>query len=207
MLAGLAFGAWFGARWFAAEPGSAEDVYARIRIGMGQEQVVEVLRTYHDSSIDGLSAQGTTKDGLSWRINPIKGLLFEDLPPPQQVAQGVLKVWDNDGREVEVVLGPGGKVAGKGLMPGVLAFRMDKVRRALTSARLDLLTRSWWSEQLRKADRSLRHKSLYIALCLAAAFVLASVWILRCRGSLGRKSQVQIEASTQSKNKGWHALR
>jgi hypothetical protein len=106
--------------------------------------------------------------------------LFEDLPPPQEVARCVLTVSDDYGREVELVLGPGGVVSGKRLSPGVWEERLHSASRALGDAATDLASGSWWWGQLRKACRSLQ-RGRYAGPCLAAAFLLVSVWVLRRR--------------------------
>lgn len=41
-------------------------MFARIRIGMSQEEAVAVLRTYDPYKIDGAYSEGTTKQGHSW---------------------------------------------------------------------------------------------------------------------------------------------
>jgi hypothetical protein len=188
----LVGGAWSGLRWFAAEPGSAEDVFARIRVGMSQEEAVAALRTYDPDNIDGVYSEGTTKGGRSWTGINISGKLFEDLPPPQEVAHCVLTVSDEDGRDVEVVLGPGGIVSDKNLSPGVWQWRLQKAHRVLTRASEDLVSGSWWGEQLRKASRSLHRRREYLLPCLAAILLLVSAWVFRRRRR--RKEDIQKKA-------------
>src|SRR5262249_7091678 len=83
----LGVGAWCGSRWLAAETGSAEDVFARIRVGMSQEEAVAVLRTYNPDIIDGVYARGKTRRGVSWSGTNLVGETIADLPPPQEVEQ------------------------------------------------------------------------------------------------------------------------
>jgi hypothetical protein len=142
---------------------------------------VAVLRTYHPYNIGGLHSEGATKDGRAWGGTYLEGPLFEDLPPPQEIAHCVLNVWDNNDQEVEVILGPGGIVSGTRLSPGVSQFRLNRVCHALARARTDLLSGWWWNDQLRKDHRSLRRRWHYVAPCLAVGLLLASAWILRRR--------------------------
>jgi len=181
LLLGLAVGAWCGSRWLAAEPGSSEDVFARIRVGMSQEEAVAVLRTYAPYKIDGAYSEGTTKQGHSWtRINVCHDL-YAELPPPQEVVRCILTVYGEDGREVEVVLGHGGIVADKRLSPGAWQYRLQETHRVLDRAASDLISGSWWREQLHKASRSLRHRRRYAVPCLAVVLVMVSAWVLRRR--------------------------
>jgi hypothetical protein len=180
LLFGLAIGAWWGYRWLSAEPGSLEEGFARIRIGMSRDEAVSVLRACDPYKIDGLHSEGTTKEGRSWAGTNIEGELFEDLPPPEEIAHCVFGVWDNEGRDLEVVLGPGGIVSGKRLSPGVWEYRWHEARLVLTRAAADLVSGSWWGEQVHKAFRSLRRR-WYAGPCLAAVFLLVSMWVLRRR--------------------------
>ena len=193
LLFGLAIGAWFGSRWLVAEPGSPENVFARIRIGMGKDEAVAVLRTYHPNNIDTIYAEGTTKEGRGWTGTKLYGPSFEDLPPAQEIAHCELRVSDENGRDVEVVLGPGGIVLGKRLTPGVWQYRLDSGCVALGHAKHDLLSGSWWNDQRHKTYRSLVRNRQYVAPCLATGLLLASVWILRRRIARCWLSQAQTK--------------
>ncbi len=57
----LAIGSWLALRWLVPKPGSSEEVYGRIRIGMTRDEAVAVLRT-HDS-IEDVYCEGETKGG------------------------------------------------------------------------------------------------------------------------------------------------
>jgi hypothetical protein len=160
---------------------------------MDQKEAVAVLRTWAPSSIDGAYSEGTTTQGRSWARLNISNPLFEDLPPPQEVARCVLTVSDDSGREIEVVLGPGGVVSGKRLSPGVWQERLHRASRALGDAATDLASGSWWGEQLRKACRSLQRRR-YAGPCLAAAFLLVSVWVLRRRRARYRVRRAEPES-------------
>jgi hypothetical protein len=108
------------------------------------------------AGIDSLSAKGTTRAGASWAGTSLEGPWFKDLPPGPEIAQCVLTIWDNEGREVEVTLGPGGIVTGKRLSPGAWQYRLDLARNALARGVTDLSRSRWWSDQFHKADRSVR---------------------------------------------------
>jgi hypothetical protein len=179
-LLGLAVGAWGISRWLAAEPGSAEDVFSRIRVGMTQEEAVAILRTYDPGRIDGVYAEGTTRQGRSWSGTSLFGDSFADLPPPEDTARCVLTVTDDDCWEVEVVLGPGGIVSGKHISPGVWEYRLREACRVVTLAAADVVSGSWWGEQYRKTCRSLR-RGRYARPCLVVVLVLVSAWALRRR--------------------------
>jgi hypothetical protein len=181
LLFGLAIGAWWGFRWLSPEPGSLEDGFARIRLGMSRDEAVSVLRTCDPYNIDGVYSEGTTKQGRSWAGTKLVGDLFDDLPPPQEIAHCVLGVSDNDGREVEIVLGAGGIVSGKHLSPGVWQYRVHEAYRVLTRAAADLVSRSWWGEQLHKTSRSIHRRRRYALPCLGVVLLLVSAWVLRRR--------------------------
>ncbi len=114
------------------------------------KEAVSILRASNPYNIDGHYAEGTTVEGRSWAGTKLDGPLFADLPPAPEIAHCVLTVLDSGGREVEVVLGPGGTVSGKRLAPGALQYRLDKVWRALARAGTDLGSGNWWGEQLHK---------------------------------------------------------
>src|SRR5438309_448020 len=92
-LGALAVVAWLGSRWLAAEPGSARDVFSRLRVGMTQDEAVRVLRTHN--SIDGAYSEGMTRDGRPFGALHLRCPLFGDLPPAGEVERCVLTVSDN----------------------------------------------------------------------------------------------------------------
>jgi hypothetical protein len=160
----VAVAAVFGSRWLAPVPGSSEDVLARVRVGMSQQEAVAVLQTHNH--IDGLAFSGRTKSGQTLgRLHDS----FKDLPPPQEIDHGVLTVLDSDGRELEIVLGPGGTVSQKRLTPGVWAYRLEKVGRAVRD-------RNYY---LAKVRHSLAKRAHPIGLGFAAGMVVLSAWKLR----------------------------
>jgi hypothetical protein len=177
LVSGLAIGPWFVCRWTAPEPGWSEDVFARVRIGMSRDETVAVLRTHNGT--DGLYSEGATSDGRSW--SHLESPSFEGLPPAQEIAHGTLTVGGDDGREIEVILGPGGFVSDKRLSPGVWQYRLDRTCHALACARHDVSSERWWDDQLRKTEHSLRRRRQYVAPCLAAGLLLTSAWAVRRR--------------------------
>lgn len=204
LLLSLAVAAWCGSRWFDAEPGSAEDVFARIRIGMSQEEAVAVLRTYDHYKIDGAYSEGTTKQEHSWsRIDMCRDL-YKDLPSPQEVVRCLLTVNVEDGREIEVALGHGGIVADKRLSPDVWQYRLQQTHRVLDRASSDLISGSWWREQLRKASRSLRHRRQYSVPFLAVVLVMVPAWVLRRRRA--RLGLNQARASAPPRDQRFHRV-
>jgi hypothetical protein len=187
LLLGLVILGWCGSRWLAAEPGSAEEMYADVRIGMTRDEVVAIFRT-HWYIIDGLYSEGTTLGEHSWSRCHVTGPAFHDLPPSSEVRHCVLTVLDRTGREVEVVIGADGLVSDKRITPGVLRDRLDGASRALAGAAEDLSSEAWWRQQARKMSRSMRWKWPYLAICAVVGVVLASAWLLR-RG-LGRAEPI-----------------
>ncbi len=182
LLLGLAIGAWLGSGWVTAEPGSSEDVFTRVRIGMSQDEAVAVLRTYAPDNIDTPYVEGVTKDGRLWAgTDIIHGAWFQNLPPSQEIAHCALGVWDTDGRKVEVILGPGGIVSHKRLSPCMWQYRLEKVEDAVARASTDLSSGLWWNDQRHKIYRSVRRRWHHIAPSLGAVLLLASVWSLRCK--------------------------
>ncbi len=191
LLCGVAVVTWFGWRWLAPKPGSSEDVFSRIRVGMSQNEAVAILRTYDDSYNDGVYSWGVTKDGRSLDRMHVGSPLFHDLPPPQEIEHCVLEVDDagEDGQEVKIILGRGGIVTGKQLSPGVWEKRQNKIRRALFSpdeweyrlhkVQRELFTLKVWKGRLRKFRRVLRHREDYVAMFLGAGLLLGSAWTAR----------------------------
>jgi hypothetical protein len=92
-----------------APPGSLDDLYSRVQVGMTQWEVVALIWGCRD--VDGCYFKGVTKGGESFADFGIKSL--DELPPPQDVRRCVLRVEDTEGWEVEVTLGPGGVVTCK----------------------------------------------------------------------------------------------
>lgn len=177
---------WLGCSWLAPEPGSSEDVFARVQIGMNQEEAVAVLRSYSPDTTEGHYSTGTTKDGRSLdRFHPERPA-FESLPSPDEIEYCVLTVDDKDGRMVEIILSRGGTVSGKRLSPGIWEYRVDKVHRAIARVRYDLLGRSWWEDQLHKVHRSLRRNGITSRWVWLLGLVLLAVWTLR-RGKTRRR--------------------
>src|SRR6266849_4303759 len=85
LVLGLELAVWLGSKWLSAAPGSSEDVFARLRIGMTKEEVVAVLRSYDLHKIEGFSAAGETKSGHFWAGSHLEGPLFNDLPPSHEI--------------------------------------------------------------------------------------------------------------------------
>jgi hypothetical protein len=177
-----AIGSWFETQWLASDPGSSEDIFKRLQVGMTQREAVTVIRTYNPYTVEGLYSEGTTTDGQSFSSVRFRLPFFDDLPPPHQIKSCLLSVCANDGRDLDIVLGPGGIVSAKSISPGVWEHRVDRVLDTLDRARTDLLSGLWWRDQLRKSYHSIR-----VRIFLAAVLLLASVWIIRRRASLRRK--------------------
>jgi hypothetical protein len=192
---GLALAAWYGSRWLAAEPGSSEDVFARIRIGMRQDEAVAVLRS-HDR-VDGRYVEGTTTAGRSWAGTSVFGPSFEDLPPAGEITRCVLTVMDNEGRDIGVTLGPGGTVSGRRLSPGVWEYRWRRICRAAADAKTDLLSASWWQAQPHKLHRSLRARWRSIVLAVGLGVSMTSAWVWRRWKQ--RRSTVQGKADESTR--------
>jgi hypothetical protein len=93
------------------QPGSLEDLFARIRPGMTQHEAVAVLRTYNAKNIDCIGALGVTKEGR--HFGSIGESTFDDLPAAREVQHCELSVADEDGRSLDVILGPDGLVVSK----------------------------------------------------------------------------------------------
>jgi hypothetical protein len=98
-------------------PGSPEDIFSRIRVGMSQQEAVAVLKASDWNREPGWWSSCSTKDGRSFGNHGIDA--FNDLPSSKEIEQGVLRVHFDDGAgpEVEVFLGRGGTVTGKRLIP------------------------------------------------------------------------------------------
>lgn len=184
--------AWFGFSWLAPEPGSSEDVFAHVQIGMCKDEAVAVLRSYSPYTTEGHYSAGTTKDGRSLdRFHPERPY-FESLPPSEEIEYCVLTVDDKDGRTVEIILGPDGVVSGKRLSPGVWEDRVDKVHRAMAYARDDLLNGLWWEDQLQKVHRSLRRNGIASRWVWLPGLLLVTVWTLR-HGRAEKKKKTGTE--------------
>lgn len=140
--------------WPAATPGSLKEAFARVRIGMSQEQTVDILETF-GNSIDSFFAEDAITEGHSWTsgAGPLK-----NLPPSHEIAHGVLTISDAEGRDVTIKLGSDGVVSDKQLTPGVWQYRLDKACRTLVRAESDVLTGAWWKDQLHKTKRSLHRR-------------------------------------------------
>jgi hypothetical protein len=141
---------------------------------MTQAEAVAVIRTYNPYTVEGLYSEGTTTNGRPFSSVRFRVPFFDDLLPPQDIGSCVLSVCANDGRDLEVVLGPGGIVTAKNISPGIWEHRVDKVLGTLVRTKADLLSGSWWRDQLRKSSRSIR-----VRIFLAAMLLLASVWTIR----------------------------
>jgi hypothetical protein len=160
-LCGLAVAVWFGWRWLDKSLGNSEEVFARVRVGMSQPEVVEVLRTFEASS--GRCSWGATVDGRSFQTFHYGNPALDDLPPPGEIQYCVMNALDSYGREIEVNLGPGGIVSDKCLSPGVWEYRWDKAYRELRD----------------KPYCALLYKYRYVALGVTAGLLLTSIWMLR----------------------------
>jgi hypothetical protein len=107
---GLLFGivlVWSDSPLTPPAPGSMQDVFAQVRVGMARDEAVTILKTY-DGQIDCIYVSGTLMDGRSF-----SDLGFNGLPPAAEIDQGVLTLADEYCESVEVVFGPGGIVTAK----------------------------------------------------------------------------------------------
>ena len=106
LLVGVVLG-WSYARWTDPSPGSLEDVFLHIQVGMSQRQTVTVLETLND--LDSMYYRGITKDG-----QPFSACCsWAGLPSPEDIKCAEVEVCDNSGRSFFVYLGRGGIVIGK----------------------------------------------------------------------------------------------
>jgi hypothetical protein len=156
----MTIAAWFGWCWLTKGEGNSEEVFSRLRVGMGQQEAVEILQAFEASS--STYSRGVTTDGREFDF--LSGVpSMDDLPSPGEIKYCILEAEDNLGREIKVTLGPGGIVSSKRLSPGIWKLRRDKAYRELRD----------------KPYEKLLHKYRYIALSLAALLVLALAWTLR----------------------------
>lgn len=107
---GWLMGTWFFFLAPAPVPGSLEDTYSRIQVGMSRQEVVRLLLA--SPATDVMSVEGRLKGGgrfsfyLGW-VN------VNDIPAPEETKECVFNVEDSEGWEVVVVVGQGGTVTGK----------------------------------------------------------------------------------------------
>jgi hypothetical protein len=92
-----------------APPGSVEELFSQIEVGMTQQQAVALYLGCENG--DYCFSNGITKDGSSFGHIGSKPL--SQLPPPQEILCCVLLMGDTDGFEVKVTIGPGGVVTRK----------------------------------------------------------------------------------------------
>src|SRR5690349_7803788 len=62
---------WHCLRWLTSQPGSTEEMFARIQIGMSQFEAVAVIRCYDqfdDSTIESVMSWGATKNGQPFNL-------------------------------------------------------------------------------------------------------------------------------------------
>jgi hypothetical protein len=151
----------FGLQSFAKSEGNAEPTFSRIRLGMSQQEVVQVLLAFDASS--GRHSRGVTTNGREFVTFHYGHPSMDDLSAPEQMASCVLTAMDSYGREIDVTLGPGGVVVGKRLSPGVWEYRWHKAYRELRD----------------KPYRALLYKYRFGALALLVGLLLTSTWVLR----------------------------
>ncbi len=108
LLGAVAVGLWLGGGvLFPPRPGSVEDVYASLRVGMRRGEAIMVLESC--DPVETVNYHGTTKDGRRYS----GGITWKWLPPPDQTADGVIDCFTNDGDDLYVYLGPDSIVTGK----------------------------------------------------------------------------------------------
>jgi hypothetical protein len=150
---------------------------------MTQDEAVAVLQSYSVYTNDGnytiysFYSAGRTKDGRS--LDSFEGAgggwrFFSHIPPPEAIEHCVLTFYHDDGRKLEITLGPGGIVAEKRLTPAVWADPVYIAKPVL----LRLLSWRCWVCQVRNIEPSLRHKWHYIGMALAGGFLVMFVWKL-----------------------------
>lgn len=100
---------WFGYLLTVPDPGSVEEAFSRIRIGMSMDQVVTLLQS---CPRDSAHYSGTTKAGRKFF-----NFGFADIPPLYEIDQAELYVMDDDGNEVEVLFQEKGIVKEKRWTP------------------------------------------------------------------------------------------
>jgi len=126
---GLLLGAvptiWFGILLTSPKPGSVEEAFWRIRVGMSLDQAVSMLKR---CPTDSVHYSGVTLTGRRF-----SNFGFNNIPPPGEIDYGELYVMDDDGNEAEIFYREGGTVSGKRWDPsGSPGERLlIKVRHAL----------------------------------------------------------------------------
>jgi hypothetical protein len=104
MLAG-----WALSRLTAPKPGSMEDLYARVRVGMTQAEALAALKFGGAQSVDCLYAEGTDRQGNHF----LSGLSFANLPQASEYRELEVEVTCVTGESVKVTFGEGGVVTTK----------------------------------------------------------------------------------------------
>jgi hypothetical protein len=112
-LATLLFAGWVLSRMTAPAPGSMEDLYNRVRVGMSQEEAVAALEPAEGNIYNNIWVWGTNRQGREFSTP----WTFQGMPPPSEVRDALLTVGDCTGEHVEVTLGEGGVVTAKKYLP------------------------------------------------------------------------------------------
>lgn len=170
--------AWIVDRVLAPAPGSSADVFARLRIGMSQDEAIAVLRSYGPHAVEAWYASGTTTAGQDFSSVLLHRFL-EDLPASHAIANCVIDV--SADHDIQVTLGPGGIVAGKAITPGVWEHRLKSVEGRLRHAAEDITSGSWWRRLLWKFDRAMTRRWPHVLLGGMTVTLLLSAWLMRWR--------------------------
>jgi hypothetical protein len=175
-------------RWLAPAPGSFQEAFCNIQVGMTQDQVVAVLRAY-DYKICSVCLEGTSRDGQPFILSGSYSdtyHTYDRLPPPQHIGRCMIGVEDEYDQEMKVLLGPGGAVVEKSLTPSMLEGQSETVLRAITEAITG-------TPKLLRSSSVRRRPWGYIAC--AVVVLLLAWWGLRRWARSGRPGQPHADTN------------
>jgi hypothetical protein len=107
LVLGAAVAIWFGFLLITPSPGSLEEAFSQVRVGMSQEEAVAPFKIC-TVGIDSVHFSGFTKDGRKFFKYG-----YADIPPPWEIDYCEFYIGDDFGNEAEVFFGPSGTVTDK----------------------------------------------------------------------------------------------